>query len=117
MKITSVITFLILLTGCIVNAQKLTGLNEILQTIDNANPTVKMYDAQIRSMDEAAKGARSRMPTEFGTGLWMTPYNPKLWQKGNNGATGMGQYMLSVQQMFPNKKKQDAGSRQRKGEV
>jgi outer membrane protein TolC len=67
-----------------------------------------MYAAQIRSLDEAAKGARSWMPTDFGTGFWMTPYNPKLWQKGDNGATGMGQYMLSVQQMFPNRKKQNA---------
>jgi len=92
----------------VVNAQKTTGLNEILETIDSANPTAKMYAAQIRSLDEAAKGARSWMPTDFGTGLWMTPYNPKMWQKGDNGATGMGQYMLSVQQMFPNKKKQDA---------
>lgn len=108
MKIKSIITFLILVTGSIVHAQKVTELNEILQTIDSANPTAKMYAAQIRSLDEAAKGARSWMPTEFGTGLWMTPYNPKLWQKDNNGATGMGQYMLSVQQMFPNKKKQDA---------
>lgn len=91
-----------------VNAQKTTGLNEILETIDSANPTAKMYAAQIRSLDEAAKGARSWMPTDFGTGLWMTPYNPKMWQKGENGATGMGQYMLSVQQMFPNKKKQNA---------
>lgn len=91
-----------------VNAQKTTGLNEILETIDSANPTAKMFAAQIRSLDEAAKGARSWMPTDFGTGLWMTPYNPKMWKKGDNGATGMGQYMLSVQQMFPNKKKQDA---------
>ncbi len=98
---------MILSTIRIVKAQKITGLHEIIQTIDSANPTAKMYDAQIRSMDEAAKGARSWMPTEFGTGLWMTPYNPKLWQKGENGATGMGQYMISVQQMFPNKKKQD----------
>ena len=100
--------FLILLTNSIINAQKITGLNEILQIIDSANPTAKMYAAQIRSMDEAAKGARSWMPADFGTGLWMTPYNPKLWRKGENGATGMGQYMLSVQQMFPNKKKQNA---------
>ncbi len=91
-----------------VHAQKTTGLNEIFQTIDSDNPTAKMYAAQIRSLDEAAKGARSWMPTDFGTGLWMTPYNPKLWKKGDNGATGMGQYMLSVQQMFPNKKKQNA---------
>ncbi len=97
-----------LLAGSIVNAQKTTRLSEILQTIDSANPTAKMYAAQIRSLDEAAKGARSWMPTDFGTGLWMTPYNPRLWQKGDNGATGMGQYMLSVQQMFPNKKKQNA---------
>ncbi len=108
MKIKSLITFLILLTGCMANAQKTTGLIEIIQRIDDANPAAKMYDAQIRSMDEAAKGARNWMPAEFGTGLWMTPYNPKLWKKGDNGATGMGQYMLSVQQMFPNKKKQDA---------
>ncbi|MFC4233348.1 TolC family protein [Parasediminibacterium paludis] len=108
MKIKSIIGFLILLTSSIVQAQKTIGLNDILQTIDTANPTAKMYAAQIRSLDEAAKGARSWMPTDFGSGLWMTPYNPKLLQKGDNGATGMGQYMLSVQQMFPNKKKQDA---------
>jgi outer membrane protein TolC len=108
MKIKSTITIVMLLTGTMVYAQKTTGLNEILQTIESANPTAKMYVAQIRSLDEAAKGARSWMPTDFGTGFWMTPYNPKLWQKGNNGEPGMGQYMLSVQQMFPNKKKQNA---------
>ena len=108
MKIKSIINFLILLAGSTVHAQTVTGLNEILQAIDSANPTAKMYTAQIRSLDEAAKGAWSWMPTDFGTGLWMTPYNPKLWQKGDNDATGMGQYMLSVQQMFPNRKKQNA---------
>ncbi len=108
MKKILVTGFLLQLTSIMVNAQKITSLNDIIQTVDSANPTAKMYDAQTRSMDEAAKGARSWMPTDFGTGLWMTPYNPKLWQKGDNGATGMGQYMLSVQQMFPNKKKQDA---------
>jgi outer membrane protein TolC len=108
MKINSIITFLILLTGSIVHAQKVTSLKDIFQVIDSANPTAKMYAAQIHSLDEAAKGARNWMPTDFGTGLWMTPYNPKLWQKGNNGATGMGQYILSVKQMFPNKKKQNA---------
>ena len=108
MRIKTLITFIILLSGSIIHAQKVTTLNEIFETIDNVNPTAKMYAAQIRSLDEAAKGARSWMPTEFGTGFWMTPYNPKLWQKGDNGATGMGQYMLSAQQMFPNKKKQNA---------
>jgi outer membrane protein TolC len=104
----TLIALLIFFTGIMVNAQSKMALQDVLQTIDSANPTAKMFAAQIRSADEAAKGVRSWMPTEFGTGFWMTPYNPKLWRKGDNGATGMGQYMLSVQQMFPNKKKQDA---------
>ncbi|HUQ67623.1 MAG TPA: TolC family protein [Flavitalea sp.] len=108
MKIKSITTFLLLLLGSITSAQNLKGLKEILETIDSANPTARMYAAQIRSLDEAAKGAVSWMPTEFGSGLWMAPYNSKLWQKGGNGATGMGQYMFSVQQMFPNRKKQNA---------
>ena len=104
----TLITLFILLTASIIKAQNKMGLQNVLQTIDTSNPVAKMYAAQIRSADEAAKGARSWMPLEFGTGFWMTPYNPKLWQKGDNGASGMGQYMLSVQQMFPNKKRQDA---------
>lgn len=102
------IAFSMLLTVSAAKAQNKMALQEILQTIDTANPTAKMFAAQIRSSDEAAKGARSWMPTDFSTGIWMTPYNVKMWQKGENGSPGMGQYMLSVQQMFPNKKKQDA---------
>jgi outer membrane protein TolC len=82
-------------------------LSAILDSIQQQNPSLKMYDADIRSMDEAAKGARSWMPPELGTGLWMVPYNPQLWKK-MEGASGMGQYMISAQQMLPNKKKQDA---------
>ena len=88
-------------------AQNKLSLNDVIQQIDNSNPTAKMYEADIRSMDEAARGAKSWMPPELGTGLWMVPYNPKLWQK-EAGMPGMGQYMISVQQMFPNAKKQDA---------
>ena len=108
MKKKLLIAVLILLANCRVNAQTVISLKDILQIIDSANPTAKMYAAQIRSLDEAAKGAKNWMPTDFGTGLWMTPYNPKLLRKGDNGALGMGQYMLSVQQIFPNKKKQHA---------
>ena len=100
--------FLMILSVGIIKAQSKMTLHEILQAIDTANPTMKMFAARISSLDEAAKGAKSAMPTDFGTGLWMTPYNPKMWQKGENGTTGMGQYMFSVQQMFPNRKKQDA---------
>jgi outer membrane protein TolC len=66
-----------------------------------------MYNQEIRSMDEAAKGAKSWMPPEFSTGLWMVPYNPSYWKKSDMG-NGMGQYMLGGQQMIPNKKKQQA---------
>jgi len=90
----------------IVNAQTM-ELNDILDSIQQSHPSVKMYDANIRSMDAAAKGARSWEAPEISTGLWMTPYNTNLW-KGNNGNTGMGQYMISGEQMFPNKKYNDA---------
>ena len=87
-------------------------LDAIIDSITQLHPVVKMYDNEIRSMDEAAKGAKSWMPPEFSTGLWMTPYNPSLWKKMDDGMggtkEGMGQYMIGGQQMFPNKKKQNA---------
>ena len=84
------------------------NLKEILNTIQQQHPSVKMYDAEIRSLDEAAKGARSWEAPEISTGLWMTPYDPNLWKKNADGTPGMGQYMVGAQQMFPNKKAQDA---------
>ena len=93
------------------NAQIL-KLDAIIDSITASHPVVKMYNHEIRSMDEAAKGARSWMPPEFSTGLWMTPYNPSRWKKMDDGMggtrEGMGQYMIGGQQMVPNKKKQQA---------
>jgi outer membrane protein TolC len=83
-------------------------LDEITNTIQQQHPSVKMYDAEIRSLDEAAKGARSWDAPELSTGFWMTPYNPNFWKKNTDGTPGMGQYMIGVQQMLPNKKAQDA---------
>lgn len=87
-------------------------LNAIIDSITLLHPVVKMYDNEIRSMDEAAKGAKSWMPPEFSTGFWMTPYNPSQWKKMDDGMggtkEGMGQYMIGGQQMFPNKQKQNA---------
>jgi outer membrane protein TolC len=95
-----------------VKAQKTLSLDAVLDSVKSVNPLLKMYDNDIRSMDEAAKGAYSWMPLELGTGLWMTPYNPDRWRKMEDGMggyeEGMGQYMISVQQMFPNRKKQNA---------
>jgi len=87
-------------------------LHAIIDSIKVLHPVVKMYENEIRSMDEAAKGAKSWMPPEFSTGLWMTPYNPSRWKKMDDGMggfkEGMGQYMVGGQQMFPNKQKQNA---------
>ena len=87
-------------------------LDAIIDRITVSHPVVKMYENEIRSIDEAAKGAKSWMPPEFSTGLWMTPYNPSRWKKMDDGMggfkEGMGQYMIAGQQMFPNKQKQNA---------
>jgi outer membrane protein TolC len=93
-------------------AQQQLSLAALLDSIKAANPLLKMYDNDIRSMDEAAKGAYSWMPPEFGASMWMVPYNVNRWKKTDNGMggfeEGMGQFMLSAQQMFPNREKQNA---------
>ncbi len=88
-------------------AQHILTEDEIKTAIISNHPTLKMLDAEARSMDEAAKGAYSWMPPELGAGFYQTPYNPKNW-KSVNGQPGMGAFMISAQQMFPNKKRQDA---------
>ncbi|HEY2728047.1 MAG TPA: TolC family protein, partial [Parafilimonas sp.] len=88
-------------------------LNDILDSVQQSYPSLKMYDAQIQSLDAAAKGARNWMPPQVGAGFWMTPYNTSLWNgtkaEGNIPAqNGTGSYMISAEQMFPNKKYNDA---------
>lgn len=83
------------------------GLDAVIDSIKKRHPMIKMYDNEIRSMDEAAKGARSWMPPQVGVGQFMTPYNVNLWQKDGD-MLGMGSIMLSGEQMFPNRKKLDA---------
>ncbi len=90
------------------NSQTFLSLDSILNEIQRVNPELKIYDAEIRASNEAAKGARNWMPPEIGTGLWMVPYSPKYWKKGDDGSFGMGQYQVYFQQMFPNKRKSDA---------
>ncbi len=106
-QILFIISLLFLSTIVAQSQEKLT-INEVFSLIATNHPDQKMYDAQIRSLDEAAKGARNWEAPQLSTGLWMTPYNPDLWKKQSNGATGMGQYMISAQQMFPNGKRLDA---------
>ncbi len=85
-------------------------LDAIIDSLIASHPVVKMYNHEIRSMDEAAKGARSWMPPQFGLGQFMTPYNVGLWRK-NGDMNGMGSVMFSGEQMFANKKKLDADER------
>jgi len=94
--------------GNLVSGQSIMPLDAVIDSITTSHPVVRMYNNEIRSMDEAAKGAKSWMPPEVSTGLWMVPYNPNMWKRDDMGGTGMGQYMIGGQQMFPNKKKQNA---------
>jgi outer membrane protein TolC len=89
--------------------QKKMNLDDIFFIIQKNNPEVKMYDAEIRSADEAAKGAKSWAPPEFGTGFFMTPYNIGL-TKAMGTQNGMGSYMVTASQMLPNKKEQNANA-------
>lgn len=89
-------------------AQRRSSLQQILDSIEIANPTVRMYNAQIRSLNETAKGAKAWMAPELNSGFFMTPYNPSLWRKGSDGTPGMGQYLVAVQQTIPNRSRLNA---------
>lgn len=91
-----------------IKAQTL-SLNEVLTNIKTNNPQLKMYDADIQSMDAAAKGANSWMAPQVSSGFFMTPYNSKMW-KADEMNPGMGNFMLGVTQMIPNPSKLKADS-------
>jgi len=103
-----VLIFVLIARQTAVNGQSTLKLDDILAAIAANHPSVKMYDAGIRASDAAVKGARSWEAPEIGTGMWMTPYNPALWKRNADGSPGMGQYIISAQQMIPNKKELDA---------
>ncbi len=112
MKRFFVILILIFSLQKIATAQML-ELPDILDNVQRSYPSLKMYDAEIQSLDAAAKGARNWMPPQVSAGFWMTPYNTGLWSSskanGNIPAqNGMGSYMISAEQMFPNKKYNNA---------
>ncbi|WP_242696206.1 TolC family protein [Longitalea luteola] len=91
------------------HAQTTMSLQDILTTVENKNPGLKMYEAEARAYTEAAKGAYSWMPPEAGAGLFMTPYDTKeIKANPMMHSEGMGFFMVSAQQMFPNRKKQNA---------
>ena len=83
------------------------SLDSILVIIRTNNPQIKMYDADIQSMDAAAVGAKSWMAPQINSGFFMTPFNPKMW-KADGMNLGMGSLMIGATQMLPNKKKKNA---------
>jgi outer membrane protein TolC len=106
----------IILSACLfqhaLSAQTL-GLSNILDSVQHSYPSLKIYDAEIKSQDAEAKAARNWMPPQVSTGLWMTPYNTGLWNETKADGSmpaqnGMGSYLISAEQMFPNKKYNDA---------
>lgn len=101
---TAIVCFLCLTANCF--AQSI-SLETILMKIKTNNPQLKMYDADILSMNAAAKGAKSWMPPQVSSGFFMTPYNPKMW-RANDMSPGMGSYMLGFTQMIPNPSKLNA---------
>ncbi|CAN5318494.1 hypothetical protein BH11BAC5_BH11BAC5_36780 [soil metagenome] len=88
-------------------SQQVLTMQEIQTAIETNHPTLKMLDADARSMNEAAKGAYSWDAPLLGAGFYQTPYDPGRW-KSMNGQPGMGAFMISAQQMFPNNKRQHA---------
>lgn len=90
-------------------AQEPMTLSHILTAVEKHNPALKMYEAEARAFKEAAKGAYSWMPPEAGAGLFMTPYRTKMIKANPEVMKeGMGFFMVTAQQMFPNRRKQDA---------
>ncbi len=108
LKIKFYIASFLLLSMTFSSAQTL-SLDAVLYEIKTNNPQLKMYDADIQSMDAAAKGANSWMPPQVSTGLFMAPYDTGLW-KANEMSSGMGSYMIGVTQMIPNSSKLKADS-------
>ena len=106
MKRFQIMIGLTLITSVAMSQQVLT-MQEIQSAIQTNHPALKMLDAEARSMNEEAKGAYSWMPPEVGAGFFPSPYDPGRW-KSMNGQPGMGAFMISAQQMFPNKKRQNA---------
>jgi len=60
-KIKIITAALAILVSVNSNGQTL-KLDAIIDSIRNSHPAVKMYENEIRSMDEAAKGAKGWMP-------------------------------------------------------
>lgn len=86
-------------------AQSTLPLDSILTRIERSHPALKAPDARIRELETYASGTVSLPPPRVSGGFWMTPYNPGRWKEG------MGAFMVSGEQMLPNRTMQRAEGR------
>lgn len=92
-------------------AQQALPLDSILARIERDHPALKVPDARIRELDTYATGTLTLPPPRVSGGFWMTPYNPKRWSQSGAHGDGMGSFMVSGEQMLPNRKMQEAEGR------
>jgi len=83
--------------------QNLLSLDTILNRIERNHPQLKGFDSRILELNTYATGARTLPPPRVSTGFWMTPYNPDRWSESGAHGEGMGSFMVSAEQMFPNR--------------
>ena len=86
-------------------AQQTLPLDSVLTRIERSHPALKAPDARIRELDTYASGTVTLPPPRVSGGFWMTPYNPGRWKEG------MGAFMVSGEQMLPNRTMQKAEGR------
>ncbi|MFA4907740.1 MAG: TolC family protein [archaeon] len=73
-------------------------LDSVLNAIEQNHPMLKMYEAQIRAIDDYSQMSKSWMPPTISVGPWQARYD--------NVKDGM--WMTTVEQMIPNPIKQKA---------
>ncbi len=99
------LTGIFLLLSLPAGGQTPLSLDSILTRIEGIHPRLKTADARVRELDTYANGAITMPAPQVGGGFWMTPYNPERWREG------MGAFMVTGEQMFPNRKMQRAEQR------
>lgn len=90
------------------SSQNFLSLDTILNLIERNHPQLKGFDSRISELNTYATGAISLPPPQVSTGFWMTPYNPGRWSDNETYGGGMGAYMISAEQMLPNRSMQRA---------
>ncbi|MBL7807895.1 MAG: TolC family protein [Saprospiraceae bacterium] len=83
-------------------------LDSVLTRIEQTHPALKVPEARIRELETYAGGTISMPSPRVSAGFWMTPYNPNRWSESGAHGDGMGSFMISGEQMFPNRKMQQA---------